>query len=467
VAVVAATTQPATRSDSAALAHLLVSTLFLGLGGLLYLVASVARAYPTVFEGPLSPGRLRPMAMSIILIGWLVPALTGAIYYVLPRLTGTLLWNERLVSLAAWAHGGVALAAVTAIALGLGDGLMPMALPWWMDILVLGLFSLPAVVAVQTVRRRSERGVYVTLWFVLAGAAWLPLLYLVTSIPGLNAVARSLQEVTMSAGVTSLWVIAVGTGVAYYTVVKITGAPLANRQLAKVGFWSLAVAATWAGPAQIAFGPTPEWLGQLAAVLTLALPVAAISNALALSLTAGDSLSHPGEALRATMWGIGFAVLVSVLTALASFGSSSALLALTPFWDGVEYLALFGVGGLLVAGWAYQALPAMTGFAIPPNSHARLHIRLTVIGSGVTGALLMLAGVIDGFRWAGGSFTGAFIDAGAGWESSSAGLLTLAGLTGLVTLAGQTLFMYAVFKTLTAGVATDREVFVAVDADDE
>ncbi len=467
MAVAAATTQdPAIRSDSAALAHLIASTPFLGLGGAMYLISLISQAYPGVFEGFFSTGRLRPMAMAIILVGWLVPALAGAIYYVLPRLTGTLLWKEAMVRQAAWGYGGVALAAVATIALGLGDGVQPLALPWWMDIPVLGLFSVPVVVAVQTVRDRSERGVYVTLWFVLAGAAWLPLLYLVTNLPGLNAVARSLQEVTMSAGVITLWVMTVGIGVAYYTVVKVTGSPLANRQLARVGFWSLAVAATWAGPAQIAFGPTPTWLHQFAAVLTLALPVAAISNAFALSLTAGDAISKPGEALRATIWGIGFVVLVAALTAIASFGSASALLAFTTFWNGIEYMALFGAGALLVAGWAFQAMPAMAGLALPGTKHARQFIRLTVVGVAATGALLMLAGVLEGFRWAGGSFTGAFVDAGSGWESSPA-LLTVASLTGFLTLAGQGYFMFTVFRTLTGGVATDREVFVAIEAEDE
>lgn len=455
------------RSDSAALIHLLVSSLFLGLGGVLYLLALIARAYPGLFEGYFSAGRLRPLTFAVVMIGWLVPALAGATYYVLPRLTGAALWNESLVALSVWAYGGVTLAGAAAVFLGFGDGAMPLGFPWWIDIVVLAVVSIPAVVAVQTVRNRSEAGVYPTLWFVLAGTAWLPTIYLLATVPGLNSVSRSLQEVTFSSGFGSLWVLAVGTGVAYYTVAKASGAPLANRQLARVGFWSLAAAAAWAGPAQLAYGPTPSWLDQVAAVLTLALPVAALANAMANALTAEDSLAEPSPALRATMWGLGLAVIAALFTAVGSFRSSAALVAFTDFWDGIEYLMLFGAGGLLVAGWAYQALPAMTGLELPSESIPRRHITLTVVGTLATAAVLMVAGVLSGYLWAGGSFTGAFADAGDGWTSAGQTLLIVGVMTSAVTVAGQFVFVYAVFKTLTSGVGRAREVFVTLGAGDE
>ncbi len=271
----------------------------------------------------------------------------------------------------------------------------------------------------------------------------------------------------MSAGFGSLWVLAVGTGVAYYTVARAADAPLANRQLARVGFWSLAAAAAWAGPAQLAYGPTPAWLDQVAAVLTMALPIAALANAMANALTAEDSLSEPSPALRATMWGLGLAVLAAFFTAAGSFRSAAALVAFTDFWDGIEYLMLFGAGGLLVAGWAYQSLPAMTGLDLPSESIPRRHISLTVVGTLSTSAVLLLAGILSGYLWAGGSFTGAFVDAGEGWTSAGSALLVVAVLTGVITLAGQLVFVYAVFKTLTSGVNSTREIFVTLEPEDE
>ncbi len=468
MAIAAPTTQSrtsATPPDAAAMSHLLVSTFFLVLGAVLYTSTLLATMFPHVFQGPLSAGRLKPAAMTVIVVGWLVPALAGAVYHVLPRLAGTPLWQEARIGGAAWAHGALALLGAAAVLLGFGNGVQPLGLPWWLDLPVLGLFSLPAIVTIQTVRKRTQADTPVALWFVMAGSVWLPLLYLVANIPGLNAVARSLQEVTFSAGFSNLWVVAIGTGVAYFTVSTLTDEPFANRQMARVGFWSLAVAAAWAGPAQLSFGPTPAWLAEIASVLTLALPVAALANAMAISLAALDSLAEPPVFLRATLWALAIVVFGSAITSAASFGSASALVGFTAFWDGLEFMTLFGAGSLFVAGWAYRAIPEMT--ALVSEEKCRRHINFTVSGALVTGALLMVAGVLQGFQWAGGSFAGAFVDAGADWSWAGRGLMFVAVITALVTLAGLAMFGLNILAAVTSGDAGLRAILMPQGADHE
>jgi cbb3-type cytochrome oxidase subunit 1 len=123
-------------------------------------------------------------------------------------------------------------------------------------------------------------------------------LALAAAIPTASSLGRVLQGLNFSAGFTTLWVTGMGVGLAYYTVVKITDQPLANRQLAKAGFWSLAFAASWAGPLQVVFGPTPDWLDAVAAVLTLALPVAAGANAIAIGTTVAPAWSPSATTRR-------------------------------------------------------------------------------------------------------------------------------------------------------------------------
>jgi len=224
--------------DSAAVAHLLVSTLFLVLGSILGLLSLAATAFPGAFSG-IVIGRLEPAASMIVWIGWLVIGLAGAIYYMLPRLTGTTLWRPDI------ARAGLGLTALmvvlgaVAVILGFGDGNEPFAIPWWLDVPMLISLTIPAIVTVGTVRNRAEQGVYVSLWFVLGGVASLPILYLVNMIPGLASVGRVLQEVTFSAGFGTLWVTVIAMGVLYFVAVRATGNPLSNRHLARVGFLSL------------------------------------------------------------------------------------------------------------------------------------------------------------------------------------------------------------------------------------
>lgn len=470
-APVTTTTSDARRvpdADTAASAALLVSSASLVLAGTLTVLSLLAVVVPASFEGLLSAGRLRPAATVATVLGWLVVALTGAVYYVLPRLTGAPLWREDLARAGIWAMSVLAVAGTAVTIFGLGDGLGPLSLPWWLDLPVFLVLCIPALVTVRTVAARAERGVFVSLWFVMAAVAWLPLLYLMTNLPNLSAMGRGLQAVTFDAGFASLWVTAVGVGVAYYTVVKTTDGALANRQLARVGFWSLAFAATWAGPVQVAFGPTPDWLDAVSAVMTLALPIAALANAGAITATIGDRWKEIGSSptLLATAAGIGFTLLVGFATAAAAFRSAAALVGLTPYWDGIAYLSLFGVGGLLVAGWAYQAITPMTGRAIVSDTQAVRAVRLIAWGAGLTGMLMLASGILRGYAWTAVAFT----DPSSAWGTAAGTSGVLFGvtvLTGAVALAGQIQFALVIARTVTSGRVADQEVLVAREPGDE
>jgi cbb3-type cytochrome oxidase subunit 1 len=450
--------------DGAAVSHLLVSTLFLVLGGGLVFLSLAATAFPGTFSGMLALGRLKPAAYTLAGIGWLVIALVGAVYYMLPRLTGTALWRPDVARAGMAATALLALLGAAAVLFGFGDGIEPFGMPWWLDLPMLVALSVPFAVTVGTVRNRTEDGVYVSMWFVLGGVAWLPLLYLVNMLPGLASVGRVLQEVTFGAGFATLWITTVGTGVLYFVAARATKNPLSNRQLARVGFWSLAVASIFAGPAQVAFGATPDWLDTVSAVLLLALPVAALANAYAISTTLDDGWAQIGErpALLATVGALGLILVAGITTATAGFKSASALVGFTSFWDGITYLVWFGVGGLAIAAWAYQALPAMTGRELASDDMAMRHLRYTIVGVGATAGLLMVAGVIQGFAWNGAAFTGT-VAAGEGWAEAAGAtgvLLGLAALAGLVALGGQLIFALNVYRTITSGRATAQEILV-------
>ena len=188
---------------------------------------------------------------------------------------------------------------------------------------------------------------------------------------------------------------------------------------------------------------------------------------------------NPGDTLKSTVvientGGLGLNTLfsdtpgdnttlvVGSVTALGSFKSAAALVGFTSFWDGVTYVTLFGIGGLAIAAWAYQALPAMTGREVASPELVRRHLRYTISGVGLTGLLLMVAGVVQGYSWSGDAFSGV-VAAGETWANSSGTatvLIGLAVLTGALALAGQLAFVLVVYRTITSGRATMQEVLV-------
>jgi cbb3-type cytochrome oxidase subunit 1 len=453
------------RGDEVALAHLLVAAPFFAFGAVLVLLTQVGAVFGDLLAGAVSYGRLRPAAWAAVMLGGLVPGFVGAAYYLLPRLTGVGLWGVRIAYLGLFGTVGSTLVGMVWVMAGRGDGVEPFGFPLWLDVLVLAALLVPSLVTVQTVRARTLRSGYVALWYLVAGVLWLPLLYLVGNLPGLASLGRELGAAHFTAGFSTLWVATMGVGVALYVVAKAGDRPLSGRVLAQAGFWSLAFAGSWAGVAQLSLGPTPDWVDPVAAVFGLAFPVAALAIAGVLASTTERSWAEVSDdpPVLAALTGGGLLVVASLAWAAAGFRAPAALVGLTEYWDGVVYLVVLGVGGLLLGSGLYLMVPALTGRRLESASTAVYQIRLVALGTGATALLLMAAGMVRGFAWTGGSYTGAFSDVGEGWMFSAgqADLLSgLAILTGLLATVGQALLVLTVFRTITSGRADVAEVLV-------
>jgi cbb3-type cytochrome oxidase subunit 1 len=425
---------------------------------------------------PVSYGRLEPAANLTLMVGFAAISLTGGVYYVLPRLTGARLAGTGLAGLGLLGMGGLTALGVVAIFLGLGDGGQPLGLAWWLDIPIAGVLFVPALVTLSTIRNRQEQRIFVTLWFVLGGVVWLPLLFvahLATELPSSSPVTVAYAETFFSAGFVTMFLVTVGSGLVYYTVVKELDIPLASRQLALVGFWSLGFAATWWGAAQLLFGPGPDWVAGVAAALGLAFPIGALANAANVSMTLEGSWAGLGEkpGVLSGVLGLYLAVGVATVASLAGFRSIGAVASMTPLWEAIEYVALSGVGVLLVSSVSFSALPRLVGRRIETIDKARRFQRLTIAGS--VGVLISLgaAGILSGYSWVAGSNSAAYVDAGEGWAGglgSSYDTLVLAALIfGVVLFLGLGGYTSIVFGTVARGTAVPQEVLVAREPNDE
>ena len=458
--------------DRVAAAHFLVGALFLVLGGLLEVLSLFALRFGGL--SPMSLGRLEPMANITLMIGFLVISLLGGVYYVLPRLTGAPLRSVTLARAGLSFLALMVLAGLGAIALGFGDGLQPFGLPWWLDIPLLLALSLPTLNTLGTIARRREKRTYVTLWFVMGGVVWLPLLFaahVVGTLPFASSLTQTYSSLFFSAGFVTMWVFTVGTGLFYYTLVKEADVALASRQLAVAGFWSLGFAAVWWGLAQMVFGPGPGWVDAVAAALGLAFPIGALANASNVSLTLQGHwdrvTDRPG--ISSGVVGTFFGVVVAVIASLASFRTIGSVTALTSFWEAIEYACLLGIGPLLVAGVSFDALPRVAGRGMQSTDRARSFLRLTVIGVGGLLVTMGAAGIISGYSWLAGSNSAAYIDAGEGWAAGASAadpLLLIAFGFSIVAFLGQLAYASTVIGTVTSGRAVPQEVLVYETVDE-
>jgi len=460
--------------DRLAVTHILVGAVFLLLGGALQVLTLISLRFAYLF--PISYGRIEPAANLALMIGFATISLVGGVYYVLPRLTGAHLAAQRLAGLGLLGMAGLTGLGVLVIFLGLGDGGQPLGLPWWLDLPLAAVLFVPALVTLGTIRSRREPRSFVTLWFVLGGVIWLPLLYLahlVTHLPDVSAVTLAYGQTFFSAGFVTMFLVTVGSGLVYYTVVKEVDVPLASRQLALVGFWSLGFASVWWGAAQLLFGPGPGWVAGVAAALGLAWPIGAVANAANVSMTLEGSWSGLGEkpAVLSGVLGLYMAVGVAAVAALAGFRSVGATTSLTAFWEAVEYVSLSGLAVLLVSGASFAGLPRMVGRGLESPAKSRRFQRLTVTGS--VGLLVTMgaAGIVSGYSWIAGSNSGAYVDAGEGWGvgvgATGDTLLFIALLFGLVLFMGLGGYVSIIFGTVARGRSIPQEVLVNRETTDE
>lgn len=363
---------------------------------------------------------------------------------------------------------GLVVLDLLAIVFGFGEGRQPFGVPWWLHLPMLAVLLIPLAVTVMTIRRREEQRSFVTLWFVMGGVVWLPLLYLVYTVgqlPFFSALGEEYSDLFFSAGFVTLWVFTVGSGLFYYTLVKELDIPLASRQLASVGFWSLGFAAAWWGSAQLVFGPGPGWIDGVSAALGLAFPIGALANASNASVTLQGHWEELGDkpGVVSGVLGLYLGVAVAILASFASFPSVGSVTALTAYWEAIEYAALYGVGVLLAAGIVFEALPRVAGRELASLDRPRSFNRWTVIGVGGVAVSLVASGLVSGYSWVAGSNSAAYVDVGEGWAAGAGTaevLLLVAFGFGIIAFLGQLAYAATVLGTVTIGKAVPQEVLV-------
>ncbi|NNL97720.1 MAG: hypothetical protein HKO63_05895, partial [Acidimicrobiia bacterium] len=156
-------------ADSLARLHFRVASVFLALGALAGLILAIELSAPSFLNsGPLSYGRLFPVFTGALLFGWVTVGLIGAIYYLLPRLTGADLQDEALARLSLILVAGGSLVGIIAVAAGRNQGVPLFEFPFYADIAVIvGLAGVTRVVS-RTALAHREPHVYISVWFFVA-----------------------------------------------------------------------------------------------------------------------------------------------------------------------------------------------------------------------------------------------------------------------------------------------------------
>ena len=396
-------------TDALARTHFRVASLFLIFGALAGLALAIQLSAPDVVgAGPLSYGRLYPLFTGALLFGWMTIGLIGAIYYLLPRLTGGPIQDLALARVSLVLVAGGTLLGLVGVALGDNQGLPTFEFPYYADIvLIVGFAGVTGVVSRTAVAHREPR-VYVSVWFFVAAVWWLLFAYIVGSVSWFRGADLEVANRFAEAGLLLLWVIPVGIGIAYYLIPKLTDSALYSRQLAMVSFWALAGSFVWVGAHNFTFGPAADWLETINVMFGIALliPIMAVVANLLLSVDwrrAGGSTP-----LRLALAGTAFFALLGVQVLGLAFRASSTVVQFTTWTEATFVIAVLGAGTM----WLTALLVHLRGGGPGP-------FRLAGAGLAVLVATLWLGGLLAGFVWTAGPRSKEFDNFGEGFVNTT------------------------------------------------
>jgi cytochrome c oxidase cbb3-type subunit 1 len=351
----------------------------------------------------LTYGRVFPAHINALVYGWGMQAAFAVIIWLMARLSRKQCTSAGMILTAGhvW-NFGVALG-VIGILSGNGTGMQWMEFPafaW--PVLLLSYFVILIGSFIQF-RVRPEGHVYISQWYLLAAMIWFPWIYITANtllhcMPG-NPVMAAGINAWFKSGMIFLFFTPVALATAYYLAPKVTGRPVYSYSLAKLGFWSLAIIAPWAGMQKLAGAPVPYFLPYFGAAATVLLFIPAFTAAMNTLRTA---LSEPEKVaasptLRFTIAGI-VGLLVLAVEAVV-FNLPGSTLKLTQFslsGYGFDILALYGFFTLVMFGATYFIVPRVTRREWLSRRLIKIHFLFSVYAVAILGVFTLLGGMFQG-----------------------------------------------------------------------
>jgi len=373
---------------------------------LLGMIASAKMHHPGFLSGCsfLTYGRVFPAHVNILIYGWGMQAAFAVIIWLMARLSrkectsvGTILTAGHV-----W-NFGVALGTLGILG-GYGTGMQWMEFPVFAWPVLLVTYFVIVIWSFIQFRVRTTGHAYVTQWYLLAATVWFPWIYLTTNLllhcfdghpvmaAGINAWFRS--------GLLYLFFTPVALGAAYYLAPKVTGRPVFSYALAKLGFWSLAIIAPWAGMQKLAGAPIPAFLPYLGAAATalIFIPASAAAINTLRTMLADKEILTQSPSLRFTTAGIASLIILAVAGVYLNLpGSTLPMSQFTLSGYGFDVLGLYGFFSLVMFGATYFIVPRITRREWISRRLISMHFLLSCYGTVFVALVAIFGGLQQGF----------------------------------------------------------------------
>ncbi len=405
-------------SDRAALLWLYSSIVWLTIVDLFGLILALELISPNLFGGIpwLVFSRVRPLHVNGVIFAWLSMMYWGAIFYMVPRLTGLrTIWSERLATWTAWGWNLWFLLGIISILLGRTQGREYAEFIWPLDVFLVILWFSNVVNIIMTVLNRRVRPLYVTTWWALASPLWLGADYIIGNVmwrPGAiwgdgvsgalpSGMADGMLNWWYAHNLFGLWLTPMLLASLYYLVPRVTKTPLYSHTLSLISFWGMAFFYTGVGHHHLLQTPTPGWLKTIAILssISLLIPVFAFTINILMTMRGNWEKFFTNLPLRFGLTGFVFYFLVNVQGSFQAIQSFNRLTHFTNFVVAHAHLALLGAFTFLGMGLIDYIVPQVLKKPLYSSRLAEWQYWLIVIGFLGFFWSLTIAGFVQGQSW--------------------------------------------------------------------
>jgi cytochrome c oxidase cbb3-type subunit I len=411
------------------------------------LFAAMTFAFPDIVHNvpQLSMPHMRMIHVNGVAIGWLSMAYMGAMFYMVPSLTKTPLWSERLGNAVMWGWNLMMIGAVGCLVNGFTEGREYAELPAVLDCMAVAALVAAAWNIYATVINRRIKKLYVSLWYFLGALFWFPLVYIIgqrtfVALPGLN---DAIIGWFYGHNILGMWFTIVGVGMMYYLLPRLTNNPLYSHGLSMLGFWGIALFYAPTGTHHVLQSPVPEWLKAIAVIssIFLLVPVFSALTNFFMTMKGKWQMMVSDITLRFVITSTIFYYLTCLQGPFQATRWVNWYLHFTQWVVGHAHMALLGAFSFISTAAIYYGLPRVTGRAWYSMGLIRAHYWLKTIGFTLMMVDLTTAGLIQSAGWA----MGIPVDQ---WGLAIRPYWSIRAFSGLLIFIGQILFCYNAYKSL-------------------
>jgi cytochrome c oxidase cbb3-type subunit I/II len=353
-------------------------------------------------------GRIRPAHVNGVLFGFVSSGLIGGMFYVLPRIVNTPIYNAKLAKWSAILWNGALLGGILMILfLGQTQGREYAELPWIIDVFVMITLLLILYNILFTLGKRVEKKLYVSAWYYTGTFLWFPIVYFIGNVMwrpstgALTGVVDAIFNWYYGHNVLGLWFTTLGIATWYYAIPRIINRPLYSHLLSVISFFTIAFLYTGVGAHHLLQSPIPEWLKTIAVITTVLMMIPVFTFVVNIGLTLRGSWdTFTGHIpFRFIVTGFFLYFLVSIQGTLQGLRSTNSFLHFSQWPVGHAHLALLGGFGFLAVGIMYWLIPKLTGVKIFSERLMSISWWLALFGFNIFFWAMTIAGLVANSAW--------------------------------------------------------------------